>query len=71
MNQAILARLWLVDDEIVGADFTPAYRRLLADNLAAEIAAEETRGQTERVLFRTSRTGVSRHAGLMSQDIPD
>jgi hypothetical protein len=29
MNQAIFARLWLVDDEIVGSDFTPAYRRLL------------------------------------------
>jgi hypothetical protein len=27
MNQAIFARLWLVEDEILGADFTPAYRR--------------------------------------------
>jgi len=48
MNQAIFSRLWLVEDEIVGADFTPAYRRLLADDLAAEIAADEAREQTER-----------------------
>ena len=48
MNQAIFARLWLVEDEIVGADFTPTYRRLLTDDLAAEIAAEEAREQTER-----------------------
>jgi site-specific DNA recombinase len=48
MNQAIFTQLWLVEDEIVGADFTPAYRRLLADDLAAEIAADEAREQTER-----------------------
>jgi site-specific DNA recombinase len=48
MNQAIFARLWLVEDKIVGGDFTPAYRRLLADDLAAEIAAEEAREQDER-----------------------
>lgn len=42
MNQAIFARLWLVEDEIVGADFTRAYRRLLADDLAAAIAGEKT-----------------------------
>jgi site-specific DNA recombinase len=48
MNQAIFARLWLVEDEIVGADFTPTYRRLLTDDLATEIAAEEAREQTER-----------------------
>jgi hypothetical protein len=32
----------------VSADFTPPYRRLLTDDLAAEIAAEEAREQTER-----------------------
>jgi site-specific DNA recombinase len=48
MNQAIFVQLWLVEDEIVGADFTPAYRRLLADDLAGEIAAEATREQTAR-----------------------
>lgn len=48
MNQAIFARMWLVEDEIVGADCTLVYRRLLADNLAAEIAAEEASEQAER-----------------------
>jgi site-specific DNA recombinase len=48
LNQAIFARLWLVEDEIVGADLTLGYRRLLADDLAHEIAAEEAREQTER-----------------------
>jgi hypothetical protein len=48
MNQAIFARLWLVEEEIAGADLTQAYRRPLADDLAGEIAAEETREQTER-----------------------
>jgi hypothetical protein len=48
MNQAIFTRLWLIEDEIVGADFTPVYRRLLADDLAGEIAAEDAREQTER-----------------------
>jgi hypothetical protein len=48
MNQAIFTRLWLIEDEIVGADFTPTYRRLLADDLAAAIAGEEAREQNER-----------------------
>jgi hypothetical protein len=43
MNQAVFTRLWLVEDEIAGADLTAAYRRLLADDLEGEIAAEEAR----------------------------
>jgi hypothetical protein len=48
MNQAVFARLWLVEDEIAGADLTPAYRRLLADDLAGEIATEEAREHSSR-----------------------
>jgi site-specific DNA recombinase len=52
MNQAVFMRLWLVEDEIAGADLTPAYRRLLADDTEGEIAAEEAREHFEQT--RTS-----------------
>jgi hypothetical protein len=50
MNQAVFTRLCLVEDEIAGADL--AHRRLLADDLAGEIAAEDVMEQIGRT--RTS-----------------
>ncbi|MGL5827851.1 MAG: recombinase family protein [Nocardioides sp.] len=52
LNQGVFAKLFVDDDEIVGSDLTPAYQRLMTDDLATDLARERKREETGRV--RTS-----------------
>jgi site-specific DNA recombinase len=52
LNQGVFTALYIVDHEIVGADFTPVFRHLLADDLAERLRVERPRRQSPHV--RTS-----------------
>ncbi len=79
LNQGVFTKLFVDDDEIVGSDLTPAYQRLMADDLATDLARERKQEETGHV--RTSDlslvppvTEVSdlarRSGGRMSADLP-
>ncbi len=79
LNQGIFAKLFVDDDEIVGSNLTPAYQRLMTDDLATDLAHERKREETGRV--RTSDlyivptvTAVTERAHMvqprMSADLP-
>lgn len=52
LNQGVFAHIYINDDEVVGSDLTPAFRRLLSDDLEADRASE--RKQHLKQLGRTS-----------------
>ncbi len=52
LNQGVFDKIWLDDDEVVGFDYTPAFRRMLADTLPADLAAEQAREQKRLVRTR-------------------
>ena len=52
LNQGVFRRIYIDDDEVVGADLTPAFYRLLSDSLQDDLATERNRHLNRRV--RTS-----------------
>ena len=47
LNQGVFERIWIDDDEIVGSDLTPAFRRLLSSDLEAELRDEQATHATK------------------------
>jgi site-specific DNA recombinase len=43
LNQAVFRRIYIHDDEVVGADLKPAFQRLLSDSLPHDLAGERKR----------------------------
>jgi predicted metal-dependent hydrolase len=52
LNQGAFEQIWLDDDAVAGFDYTPAFRRMLADTLPADLAAEQAREQKRLVRTR-------------------
>jgi site-specific DNA recombinase len=42
LNQAVFERIYILDDEVVGCDFTPAFNKLLNEDLEADLKKEST-----------------------------
>ncbi len=45
LNQSVFEKIWLDEDEVVGSDLTPVYRRMLADDLESELAHDRARAK--------------------------
>ena len=67
LNQSIFDRIFVFDDEIVGADLTEPAQRLLSESLELDLARERKRVLTQPVrtsdLGRTPEVGNSSHRG--------
>ena len=49
LNQAVFEHLYVHDDEIVGSDLTPAFQRLMSDQLDENLARERKREETAHI----------------------
>jgi len=43
LNQGMFERIWIDDDEVIGSDLSPTFRRLLSEDLEAELATDRAR----------------------------
>jgi site-specific DNA recombinase len=76
LNQSVFERIWLDEDEVVGSDLTPVYRRMLADDLESELAHDRARAERNHFKGR-DLYAVPDHAPMPStgdlrapQDLP-